>query len=336
MKTLLCAVSGLLFAGVANILAAAPIRVLIIDGQSNHNWQLTTPVLRKVLDETGLFDTEVLSSPRKGADFSGFKPEFSKYQVVVMNYNNDGQKLEWPPETMQAFEQFVRNGGGMVSVHSANNSFPTWVAYNEMIGVGGWGSRDEKSGPLWYYKDGKLVSDTSPGPGGSHVNRVPFLVTLQNTEHPITKGLPKQWMHQGDELYNSLRGPGQNMTVLGTAHSDPVPGRGTDRDEPDLMVLSFGKGRVFHTTLGHDVSAMSCVGFVTIFQRGVEWAATGKVTQTVPANFPTAASVSYRADIASMDPAFLGAGAPAGGGRGASGVMRINIPMQLPVTPAKP
>ncbi len=61
-------------------------------------------------------------------------------------------------------------------------------------------------------------------------------------------------MHQGDELYATLRGPGENMTVLATAHSDPA-NSGTGRDEPILIVLSYGKGRVFHTTMGHDVSA---------------------------------------------------------------------------------
>jgi type 1 glutamine amidotransferase len=108
-------------------------------------------------------------------------------------------------------------------------------------------------------------------------------------------------MHQGDELYASLRGPGRNMTILATAFSDPA-NQGTGRDEPQLMVVQYGSGRVFHTTFGHDVNGMSSVDFVITFQRGVEWAATGAVTQPIPASFPTATSVSYRADLAAMDP----------------------------------
>jgi type 1 glutamine amidotransferase len=172
-----------------------------------------------------------------------------------------------------------------------------------MAGIGGWRDRSEKSGPYWYFKNGKLVSDPSTGPAGSHGARLPFQLVNREPEHPIMKGLPTAWMHAGDELYATLRGPGENMTVLATAHSDPA-NKGTDHDEPMLMVVKFGKGRVFHTTMGHDVAALSCVGFMTTYQRGTEWAATGKVTQKIPANFPTANSVSFRVDIAKMDPAF--------------------------------
>jgi type 1 glutamine amidotransferase len=162
-----------------------------------------------------------------------------------------------------------------------------------MIGVGGWRGRNEKSGPHFYYQDGKLVADTTPGNAGSHGNRLPYKMVNQVTNHPITAGLPKEWMHVGDELYANLRGPGENMTVLSTAFSDPT-NKGTNHDEPLLMVLSYGKGRIFHTALGHDVAALKGVGFIVTYQRGVEWAATGKVTQKVPADFPTADKATVR------------------------------------------
>ena len=60
------------------------------------------------------------------------------------------------------------------------------------------------------------------------------------------------------------------------------------------FATDYGRGRVFHTTLGHDINALSSVDFVVTFQRGTEWAATGKVTQKVPANFPTETAVSPR------------------------------------------
>ena len=71
------------------------------------------------------------------------------------------------------------------------------------------------------------------------------------------------------------------------------------------MVLHYGKGRIFHTPMGHDAFAISCVGFATVLQRGTEWVATGKVTQKVTADFPTAKTVSYRVDWAEMDPDYL-------------------------------
>jgi uncharacterized protein len=277
---------------------------MLLDGESGgpwHKWQLTTPVLKKVLDETRLFAVDVVTAPPAGGDFDAFAPAFDRYQVVVWNY--DAPDERWPARIREAFERFVSDGGGVVIVHGADNAFPGWPAFNEMIGVGGWRGRTEKDGPYWYYRDGQLVSDPSPGPAGSHGRRVPFPVTTREPAHPVMRGLPKEWMHHGDELYARLRGPGRNMTVLASAYS-PTDNQGTGRHEPILMALTWGKGRIFHTTLGHDINGMSSVGFITTLQRGTEWAATGQVTPPVPSTFPTNDTVGYRADIAAMDPNF--------------------------------
>jgi type 1 glutamine amidotransferase len=217
---------------------------------------------------------------------------------VVFNY--DAPDDRWSSDVKDSFEKYMKNGGGLVTVHAADNAFPKWQAFNEMIGIGGWRGRTEAAGPYWHYKGGELVSDETPGRAGNHGLRIPYQVVVRDATHPIMKGLPKMWMHQGDELYSKLRGAGK-MTVLATAYSDPA-NHGTGFDEPQLMVSKFGKGRVFHTTFGHDVVALSSVDGVVTFQRGVEWAATGKVTQPVPASFPTPNSVSYRADLAAKDP----------------------------------
>ncbi len=294
------AICGLLFAafiaGLIPARAAPPIHVMLLDGEqagSYHNWQETSPYLLKMLAESGIFQAVRVTAPPAGGDFTNFKPDWSKYQVVVANY--DAPDDRWSAVLKASFERYIRNGGGLVSVHAADNAFPNWREYNLMIGVGGWRGRNEKSGPHFYYQDGKLLADTAPGSAGSHGSRLPYKIVNRVTGHPIAKGMPTEWMHVGDELYANLHGPGENMTVLSTAFSDPA-NRGTGHDEPVLMVISYGQGRIFHTTMGHDIAALKCVGFIVTFQRGTEWAATGRVTQKAPADFPTADKTSTRAD----------------------------------------
>ena len=265
----------------AGMFGADRISALIIDGQNNHDWKLTTPYLRAILENTGIFKVEVLTSPASGEDLSGFKPDFAKFDVVVLNYNGDA----WPAESMSAFEKYVKDGGGVVIYHAADNSFPEWMEFNRMIGLGGWGDRNEKDGPYLRWVDEKPVKDNTPGKAGSHGKRHEFIVDNRMPEHPILKGLNPRWKHTLDELYDSLRGPAENVSLLATAYSDPETG-GTGKHEPILMTIDYGKGRIFHTVLGHDDVSCSGVGFMATFARGAEWAATGEVTLPVPPDFP--------------------------------------------------
>ena len=302
--------------------ASDKIKVLIVDGQNNHQWAATTPMLKRILEDTGRFAVEVSTSPAAKpvapklannstpaqkaaheealkkfaaadaahqaaapAQWAQWRPKFSSYADVVSNDNGES----WPAEVRDAFTAYVRGGGGFVSYHAANNSFPDWPEYNAMIGLGGWGGRTEKSGPYLRLRQAVWTKDLTPGRGGSHGAQHEFLVEASVPDHPILRGLPAKWMHAKDELYDSLRGPAENVTVLASALSDK-----TNEQEPMLMVIPFGKGRVFHTALGHFTDAVNGLGFQVTFARGTEWAATGKVTLPAP---PAAALSATQAAV---------------------------------------
>ena len=273
--------------------AGDKLKALIVDGQNNHGiWPKTTKMMKQYLEATGRFEVSVATTKPKGTD-PDFKPEFSKYDVVISNFGHGA--APWPDETKKSFEEYMKNGGGLVVVHAADNSFPEWPAFNEMIGLGGWGGRNELSGPYVYYDtEGKEVRDKSVGSGGNHGPQHEFSVVIRDNQHPITQGLPSEFLHAKDELYQQLRGPAVNMKILATSYADPKYG-GTGRHEPMIMTIDYGKGRIFHTPMGHADYSCECVGFISVFQRGTEWAATGKVTIPIPDDFPTPDKASSRA-----------------------------------------
>jgi uncharacterized protein len=292
----------------ADNLDGRKIKVLIVDGQNNHDtWPKTTWMMKRYLEETGRFEVEIartqftwqgkhhleqyplhdgkgyqhLDHPKADPDF---KPAFDQYDVVVNNFGYEAAR--WPEQTEKAFEEYLRSGGGLVVIHAADNCWPDWDQYNRMIGLGGWGGRNEKSGPYVYYsQDEKLVVDHSAGPGGHHGAEHDFAIKIRESSHPIVAGLPSQFLHGRDELYEQLRGPAENLTVLATAFAAPEQG-GSNRHEPVLMTVRYHNGRVFHTVLGHADYSMESVGFITTFLRGTEWAATGTVTLPIPDDFP--------------------------------------------------
>lgn len=290
--------------------AAEKLKALIVDGQNNHAvWPKSTVMMKQYLESSGLFEVEVartkfISNHQREKDWlplagvgesegtakpvpdPNFSPDFSKYAVVISNFGYGA--ADWPEGTRRNLETYMNNGGGLVVVHAADNSWGDWKEFNRMIGLGGWGGRNEKSGPYVYFDaNGKVVRDETPGKCGSHGPQGEFVVTMRDKTHPITKDLPDFWMHAKDECYSHLRGPGENMTILATAADTPEL-KAAGRNQPMLMVINYGKGRVFHTTLGHDTEAFQGVGFITTFLRGSEWAASGNVTQAIPADFPSA------------------------------------------------
>lgn len=320
MSRLLALAFSLAFAVllVAHADAEDKLKALIIDGQNNHTaWPQTTIMMKKYLEDSGRFATvdvartkytwkggelltqyplndgkeyQDLDQPKTDPDF---KPNFANYDVVINNFGWNA--ADWPEQTQRALHEYVNGGGGLVIIHAADNSFGGWDQYNRMIGLGGWGDRTEKSGPYVYLNEsGETVRDTTPGSGGSHGPQHEFQIVIRDPDHPITKGIPRAWMHTQDELYQQLRGPADHMTILATAYADK-DFKGTGRHEPMIMTIDYGKGRVYHTPMGHAGNSMECVGFITTFLRGTEWAATGEVTlNEVPSDFPTADKSSAR------------------------------------------
>ena len=288
----------------------APIRVLLVTGQSNryHNWEVSSPIVKRQLEESRRFVVTVATTPPKGTapdqDMSSFAPKFSDYQVVVLDYEG----FEFAPPVKQAFVEFVRNGGGLVVLHAADNAFPAWPEFNEMIAVGGWGgftpgyaNRTQSAGPKIRWRErGRVLDNDTPGTA-QHPSPHDFLMTVRTPDHPIMKGLPAAWLHANDELYSNLRGPAKNVTILATATAPTSMANGTGENEPLLMAITYGRGRVFHDTLGHvgatqkePIVTMNSVDYIMLLQRGTEWAATGAVTIPVPRDFPTADKTSVR------------------------------------------
>ncbi|MBM4019797.1 MAG: ThuA domain-containing protein, partial [Planctomycetes bacterium] len=271
------------------------IAVLIVDGQNGHDWKATTPVIKEMLERTGKFTVDVLTSPPalpRNADdaakkanqeaWTKFKPDFTKYQVVLSNYCGQA----WPEETQKAFEKFVADGGGFVAYHFAIAAFREWDAFNQMIGMG-WKPAAFGEG-LALDDSGKEVRRAKgEGAAGSHGAAHPFEIIVRDKDHPIMKGLPAKWMHISDELYGSLRGPAKDMHVLCTAFSvkdNDKQKAGTGMHEPMAWTVPFGKGRVYVCVLGHAVPETTAPDTTILLQRGTEWAATGKVTIPAPAD----------------------------------------------------
>ncbi len=252
-----------LFAAACAFAQQPKIQTLIITGQNGHDWRSVTPVLRKALEDTGRFEVRIVEEFR-GASAETLAP----YDLVIVNYYERRKPdLRWGERADSAFLNFLKAGKGVVIYHFSVAAFEGWTEY-EKICAGNWRPNN-----------------------GHHSAAHDFKVEIKDADHPITKGVKKEFMQPKDELYANLKWqPEGTYHVLATAWDDhalyagkarqPIPGPGLNH--PMLWTTKYGDGRVFTTALGHDAPAVSTPAFIVTFTRGAEWAATGNVTLPIP------------------------------------------------------
>jgi type 1 glutamine amidotransferase len=278
-----------------------PIKVLIVDGFSNHDWQKTTALLKSILGPTGLFQISVSTCPPAvdAPGYGAWRPAFKDYDVVIQTCNDISRAgPAWPKGAQQDFEAFVRDGGGVYIFHSAQNAFANWPAYNEIIGLG-W--RPVTYGTALRVADDETIVRLPPGEGRATSHGPNGDVVIhQLGNHPIHAGMPRAWKTPHLEVYYDARGPAENVEVLSYGR-DPRFGE----NWPIEWTVRYGQGRVYVATFGHvwrpgrgdndpESESMRCVGVQTTIVRVVQWLANRPVTWPVPPDFPTATEKSLR------------------------------------------
>ncbi|RYD76178.1 MAG: hypothetical protein EOP84_17260, partial [Verrucomicrobiaceae bacterium] len=301
LRALFAGLTAVWFLSVATAVAAPStqkdskqISVLLIGGQNNHDWKITNEFLLTLLRRQPGISVVESNTPAKDApasEWAAWNPQFEKYQCVILDYN--GQ--EWPAQVQTAFENYVSGGGSVMAIHAANNSFTGWKAFEQMVGLL-W--RGPKFGASLYIDDNGQVVREEPGEGRAmgHGKQWDWQLTVRDSQHPITAGMPPKWKHVKDELYHGQRGPAENVNIILSAYDDPKY-NGLGKHEPIVWWVPYGKGKVLTNVMGHvgDSSApLSCVGFQTVFLRSIEWLATGRCTTLIPEDFPTADRSSQR------------------------------------------
>ena len=286
--------------------AQKKIRVLIVDGFSNHDWQQTTKLLRGILDGAGEFDVTVSTAPQDpdSREWATWHPKFSSYDVVIQTCNenaNNGlllnlkKKPDWPEAVKRDFVDYVRGGGGVYIFHAAENAFVGWKEYEQMVALS-W--REANYGTAVRIDDAGNMIRIPPNEGGAtnHGKRSDVLVTRLGDD-PIHAGMPHTWMSPDMEVYYYARGPAESLAVLAYAR-DSNPKLGLLW--PVEWTTTYGKGRVYISTYGHvwpgdvDPPGLRCAAVETIIPRALEWLARRGASFPVPGDFPGAAAVSVR------------------------------------------
>ena len=280
--------------------AVAEIKVLIIEGASNHDWEHRVEILESIISRDGSFDLDVSITPATIGDpaWATWNPDFATYDVVLSGYSNAAGGPDWPSGVKTAFENYVSSGGGFYVFHEANQSFTNWPAYLEMVGLG-W--TDGSTGTAIAINPNETLETFAPGQGSytGHGARADSLVKRLGS-HPIHAGLPVSWMAADLEVVRFARGPANNLTVLSYA-LDPDPEGGQSAKQwPIEWTVNYGSGRVYASNYGHlwndqnEPEGMRCAAFQETLIRALKWCAGEDPGTAVPPDFPSPSTPSLR------------------------------------------
>lgn len=224
----------------AAVAKPASARILLVTGDDypGHLWKQTAPALKELLEKDPRLAVRVVEDPHF-LDSSAI----TNYAAIILHWKN--WEVPGPgPAARANLKRFVENGGGLMLTHFACGAW-----------YGEWPEFKNLAGRAWFGQDG----------GRQHDPRGKFTIEIADPAHPITKGLEP--FETDDELYTCLIGDAP-IHVLAQARS-----KADGKEYPMAFVLNYGKGRVFHTTLGHDVKALTNHSVPELLRRGCAWAA---------------------------------------------------------------
>jgi len=229
--------TGLSYAAGNDVPAKVLKKVLIVTGQDypGHKWPETAPVLAEAIGKDPRLQVKVTEDPKFLAS-----AELNDYDVIVLHFM-DWEQPDPGEEARAKLKRCVEGGKGLVLVHFACGAFQEWPEFRAL------------AGRVW---DPKLRGHD---PFGT------FRVEITEPEHPIMKGMKP--FDTTDELYTCLTGD-RPIQILAKARS-----KVDDKDYPMAFVFDYGKGRVFHSVLGHDAPSLANPPVAELFRRACAWAA---------------------------------------------------------------
>jgi len=234
-----------------------PKKIAVLTGASEHDWQRASKLCGQILEETGHFEVCYYDNPSL---FLSHRDGIKDFDLFVVIYNG----LRWGQLAEDNFIEAVKNGCGVVILHSTNNGFKGWSEFESLCA-------------LMWRRETQIINGNTYRVGTGHGTYHNFDIVLTDLNHPITQGLPKILQNHPDELYHNLKHMHDApYHVIATAYSSPEQG-GTGKHEPVVFVRNYGKGRIFHTTLGHTwpgepPDSLQSTAFKLLLVRGSKWA----------------------------------------------------------------